>query len=374
MERILDIVDAIAHEKGLMPTEVKDALKTAMIKAAQATIGENLTYEVEFDEAKRKAKIFQKVTVVSDSDDRGYEDNKNFLFMEEATEIDPEVEIGDELRYEIDLTSYGRGAAMSLQRELDYQIQRLVENQLFNKYKQKVGSVIIGVVARIDSDETTYIEIQEIRAVLPMKNRIKGEKFKVGDTVKGVLRGVFIDKSKGIIIEMSRTAPKFLEELLKLEVPEINDQLVTVHAISRIPGERAKIAISSNSPRIDPVGATVGVRGVRINAISKELSGENIDVIEYSAIPELFVSRAMSPALVEHVVIKGSDAIVTITPDQKAKAIGKSGINIRLASMLTGLTINLQEKEGHYTSSDNQSTEESSSDEPTSNPLEALFK
>lgn len=371
MEKILDIVDAIAHEKGLTPQDVREALKTAMIRAAQETFGENLTYEVEFDEAKRKGKIFQKVTVVDDNDDRGYDDNKNFMFLEEAEEIDPDVEIGDELRYEIDLTDHGRAAAMAMQRELDWQIQRLVENQIFNKYKQKIGSIISGVVARVDGQENTYIEINEIRAVLPMKNRIKGEKFKVGDTVQGILKGVFFDKAKGIYIEMSRTAPKFLEALLRLEVPEIKDELIVVENIARIPGERAKIAIWSNSPRIDPVGATVGVRGVRINAISRELAGENIDVIEYSSIPEIFVSRAMSPAVVEHVAIKGQTATVTIPAGQKAKAIGKSGINIRLASMLTGYQIELIEIENQYATDE---AAEEAAPQNDINPLAALFK
>lgn len=373
MEKILDIVEAIAHEKGLTPQDVREALKTAMIKAAQSTFGENLNYEVEFDEAKRKGRLFQKVTVVDDNDDRGYDDNKNFMFLDEAQEIDPDVEIGDELRYEIDLVDHGRAAAMSMQRELDWQIQRLVENQIFNKYKQKVGQVISGVVARVDNQDNTYIEINEIRAVLPMKNRIKGEKFKVGETVKGILKGVFFDKAKGIHIEMSRTAPKYLEALLRLEVPEIKDELITVENIARIPGERAKIAIWSNSPRIDPVGATVGVRGVRINAISNELCGENIDVIEYSTIPEIFVARSMSPAVVEHVAIKGQTAIATIPAGQKAKAIGKAGINIRLASMLTGYQIELIENQSSV--AEDESSQATPQEEDTSiNALAALFK
>jgi transcription termination/antitermination protein NusA len=151
-------------------------------------------------------------------------------------------------------------------------------------------------------------------------------------------------------MELSRTAPKFLEELLALEVPEIKDGIVVIEKCARIPGERAKIALYTNRPQIDPIGATVGVRGVRINAVSEELCGENIDCVEYSSSPELFISRAMSPAIITAVVVseEGDEkkAVVTLPSDQKSKAIGKSGINIRLASMLTGYTIELNEVGG----------------------------
>jgi N utilization substance protein A len=152
-------------------------------------------------------------------------------------------------------------------------------------------------------------------------------------------------------MELSRTSPKFLEELLALEVPEIKDGIVVIEKCARIPGERAKIALYTNRPQIDPIGATVGVRGVRINAVSEELCGENIDCVEYSSSPELFISRAMSPAIISAVVITADEgeekkAVVTLPSDQKSKAIGKSGINIRLASMLTGYTIELNEVGG----------------------------
>ena len=198
----------------------------------------------------------------------------------------------------------------------------------------------------MDNDENTYIEIEEVRAVLPRKNRIKGEKFKVGNVVKSVIRKVLIDKSQGMYVELSRTSPKFLESLLELEVPEIKDELIKIIGSARIPGERAKIALTSLHPNIDAVGATVGTRGVRINAVSKELHNENIDCIEYSNVPEIFISRALSPAIISNVKIQNGKAIVTLPSDQKSKAIGKNGINIRLTSMLTGFEIELVESGG----------------------------
>jgi N utilization substance protein A len=196
--------------------------------------------------------------------------------------------------------------------------------------------------------------------------------------VKAVVRRVNIDKANGIQIELSRTSPKFLEELLALEVPEIADDVVLVEKCARIPGERAKVALISMHPQVDPVGATVGVKGVRINAVSEELMGENIDCIEYTSVPELFIARAMSPAIISSVIIEGdlkdeehpAKAIVTLPSDQKSKAIGKSGINIRLASMLTGYTIELVERDGGTATDETGKPEEK---KESISSLEALF-
>lgn len=218
------------------------------------------------------------------------------------------------------------------------------------------GHMVFGPVVRIDNDENTFIEIDELRAVLPRKNRIKGEKFKVGDVVKAVIRKVFTDKNLGIKVELSRTSPKFLEALLTSEVPEIKDGGIIIQGSARIPGERAKVALISTTPNIDPVGATVGTKGVRINAVSKELHNESIDAIEYTTEPAILVARAMAPAIITSVKIEENKAIVTLASEQKSKAIGKNGINIRLASMLTGYEIELNEL-GSKTSSNAENNE-----------------
>lgn len=373
MEKILDIVDAIAHEKGLLPEKVMEALQTAFVQTAKRVINKNFAFEVQVDKKNKVVNIIQTITVVADDDEvlKDEELSPAYISITEAREYDDQVELGDQLQIEHDLEEYGRTAASSLHREIEYHVQRLVEDELFNKYKSKIGTLVSGRVTRVDAQNATYIEVDEIRAVLPMKSRIKGEYFKVGDHIKAVVRRVNMDKENGIQIELSRTSPKFLEELLALEVPEIADGAVIIERSARIPGERAKVALISTHPQVDAVGATVGVKGVRINAVSQELIGENIDCIEYTTIPELFISRTMSPAIISHVeIIKSEDgendkAIITLPSDQKSKAIGKSGINIRLASMLTGMNIELVEN-------DNQTTESSTIEEEQKDGVDAL--
>lgn len=344
MERIADIIESIANEKGLETQDVKERVIRAVINTAKKIYGENYEYDAVIDSSTKSLHLYQKITVVEDGDERLAEDNEHFLGVSEAKKVDAGVEIGDELTYELSTDNLGRTAAQTLHKELEYHIQRLMEEKIFQKYQEMIGQMVFGSVTRVDSEENTFIEIDELRAVMSRKNRIKGEKFKLGDVVKAVIKSVYIDKSMGIKVELSRTSPKFLEALLKAEVPEIKDGLVLIAASARIPGERAKVALVATSPNVDPVGATVGTKGVRINAVTNELSGENIDAIEYSAEPAILITRAMSPAIISSVKITDENkAVVSLASEQKSKAIGKSGINIRLASMLTGYEIELNE-------------------------------
>ncbi|PNV82089.1 MAG: transcription termination/antitermination protein NusA [Sulfurimonas sp.] len=353
MEKILYIVEAIAHEKGLKPENVKEALKTAFIQTAKKIINQKFAFEAVLNSQTKTIDLIQTITVVADNDERLQDEEiaPAYISITEAREYDDQVELDDQLQIPHDLEEYGRTAASTLHREIEYHIQRLIEDDIFNKYKAKIGTLVTGRVTRVDNNNATYIEVDEVRAVLPMKSRIKGEVFKVGDHLKAVVRRVNMDKENGIQIELSRTSPKFLEELLALEVPEIADGTVVVEKSARIPGERAKVALISMHPQVDAVGATVGVKGVRINAVSQELIGENIDCIEYSNIPELFISRIMSPAIISSVEItkdengEAQKAVISLSSDQKSKAIGKNGINIRLASMLSGLNIELLESD-----------------------------
>jgi N utilization substance protein A len=375
LEKIGNIIESIAHEKGLKHEEAKAAVSTALIQTAKRVFVQENEYAVDIDEKTKDLSLMQKVLVVADDSEKLEEnigDIEKFIDISSAKEVDPDIEIGDELTYTISLDDMGRTAAAVLYRELEYHIQRIMEQNIFERYRQKVGEAVSASVVRVDNDENTYLEYKEVKAILPMKSRIKGEKFKAGDVVRSVIRKVFIDKKLGMQVELSRTSPKFLEELLKLQVPEIKDELVIIHGSSRIPGERAKVALSSVTPNVDAVGATVGTKGVRINAVSKELDGENIDCIEYSDIPEMYVSRALSPAIISAVRIEGEKAIVTIPSDQKSKAIGKSGINIRLASMLTGYEIELVEIGGGTTAGKSES-EEGKTTEGGADALKALF-
>ena len=370
MEKILDIIEGIAYEKGLPIESVTDAVKDAVIKVAKESLDSTIHYDVEIDKKNKTLHLYQVISVCEDSDAL---DGKNMIPLNEAKKHDSEIKIGDELRYELSLEDMSRNAVNALFRELEFKIQRLIETQLFDKYKSQIGKIVSGNVVRADSLGNTYIEIDEIRAILPKKNRIKGEEFGVGQIVGAVLKHVGIDRQNGIMIELSRTTPKMLEELLKLEVPEIKDGDVTIVNSARIPGERAKVALKTDSAKIDPVGATVGVKGVWINAVSKELKNESIDCIEYSVQPEIYIARALSPALVISVAVEDKKAIVSITSEQKPKAIGKNGINIRLASMLTGYEIELKEIDSgtqQVSSNSTQETQKSSNIDI----LSSLFK
>jgi len=380
MEKILDIADAIAHEKGLSSEKVIMALKTAFIQTAKRVINYNYVFEAQIDDETKSINVVQIITVVPDDDARLLEEDTApaFISLTEAKEYDDQVELEDQLQVEHKLEDYGRTGASQLHREIEFHIQRLVEDEVYNKYKSKIGTLVSGRVTRVDAQNATYIEVDEIRAVLPMKSRIKGEFFDVGDHIKAVVRRVNMDKENGIQIELSRTSPKFLEALLELEVPEIADGTVIIEKAARIPGERAKIAILSTHPQVDAVGATVGVKGVRINAVSQELDGENIDCIEYSPIPEIFISRALSPAIVNSVKFtkttrtdERDKAVVTINSDQKGRAIGRVGLNIRLASMLTKCDIEINEIDAITPENDDSSPQEKSKD---TSGLEALFK
>lgn len=359
MEKILDIIEAIAHEKNISKEHALEAFTEALKNTAKKLTTYTSNFEVIIDNDTKSYSVNKVITVVADGDAQlftevGREPNIEtvesdaFISLSEAKEFDDSIEIGDELKEEFILENHGRTASANLFRELEYHVQRRIEQDLFEKYREKVGTVMLGTVNRVDADDNTHVEIGELKGIMTQRNRIKGEKFKRGDSIRALLRYVSVDPQYGLFLELTRTSPKFLESLMASEVPEIDDGAVEIVGAARIPGERAKIALKTEQMNIDPIGAAVGVKGVRINAVSQELNGENIDCIDYSPIPEVFITRALSPAITQSIKVDAAEkkAIINITGDQKAKAIGKSGINIRLASMLTGYTIELNEVEG----------------------------
>jgi N utilization substance protein A len=402
MDKIIDIIDSIAYEKGLKISEVEESLKQSLIQTAKKMIDETLIFDASINREKKELKLSQKIEVIANDDERltieftketkenrdgeivHYDkiNNKdNFLSFDEAKKMDSDLEIGDFLNYDLEFEGMGRNASSILFSNLEYRLQRFISDNLFLKYEKQIGTTLTSVVTSIDKQDNTFVEIGEVRGIMPRKNRIKGETFKVGDALKAVVRSVRIDKQYGLIVELSRTSPKFLESLLILEVPELKDQRITIEACGRIPGVRAKIALLTTEPNIDPIGAVVGVKGVRISSVSEQLNGENIDCIEYTQIKEMFVARALSPAIVQGVQItkattlnEKDKAIVTLLSDQKARAIGKSGLNIRLASMLTKCDIELKEIQG-VTSQEDQNNQKTITLEKSkdTSELEALF-
>ncbi|MBR2495513.1 transcription termination factor NusA [Helicobacter sp.] len=377
MEKIVDIIDLIACEKGLEPKLVAQVVKDTIIKVAKKQFGEELNYIIEEDEKHRTFRLIHSVLVCADDDERISADPHNFIALSKAKEAsEDDVSINDEIHHEISLENMSRNAVNMLFSDLEYHIQRTIENQLFVSFKEMLGKLVSGQVIAIDDQENTFVEIQDIRAVLPLKNRIKGEKFKVNDTISCIVKFVRFQKD-GLYVELSRTTPKMLEALLEQEVPEIKDGEVIVQKCARIPGDRAKVALFSTSPRIDPIGSSVGTKGVRINAVSHKLNGENIDCIEYSEIPEIFISKSLAPAQIISVkILSNTDeekkAQVHIMSDQKSKAIGKNGVNIRLACMLTGFEIELIEIIKEKSQEDVESNKEEQ--KVGIDALESLFK
>jgi len=377
MEKILDIIEAIAHEKNISKESAMEAFKEALVNTAKKLTSQSSTFEVFLDQDSKTYTINKVITVVADDDEKLEEAPDSYIGISEAKEFDDSIEIGDQLKEEFILEDHGRTASANLFRELEYHVQRRIEQDLFEKYREKVGTVMLGTVNRIDNDDNTHVEIGELKGILTRRNRIKGESFKRGDTIRALLRYVSVDPQYGLFLELTRTSPKFLEALMANEVPEIADGVVEIVAAARIPGERAKIALKTDQMNVDPIGAAVGVKGVRINAVSEELNGENIDCIEYSPIPEIFITRALSPAITQSIKVDQEEkkATINITSDQKAKAIGKSGINIRLASMLTGYNIELNEVEGVTERQVDSSSDASEVTKTTdTSALEDLFK
>ncbi|WP_334094882.1 transcription termination factor NusA, partial [Helicobacter typhlonius] len=351
MEKILDIIDLIAYEKGLEHKVVLDIVKDGLIKIAQDEINPLYDYFVEEDSKERTLKLFYRMKVCADNEVLNEEQKARMIPLSVAKKELGDVSVNDEIDCELQLDSMSRGAINKLFLNLEYNLQRSIEDQILQNFRAQLGKIVSGQVVGVDSLGNTFVEIDSIRAVLPQKNRIKGESFKVGDTIRAILKFVGINRN-GLQVELSRTTPKFLEELLALEVPEVKDNEVMIHKSARIPGERAKVAVYSHNPRIDPIGCCVGVKGVRINAVSKELANENIDCVEYHNSLEIFVAKALTPAQILSVKIqepqkddkniestqdskenqnnekapetKRKKAIAQIKTDQKSKAIGKN--------------------------------------------------
>lgn len=365
-------MEIIAYEKGLQLESVQNIVEGEILKLAKNTLGAEKNYVIDFDKKDKTIKLFYKLKIVdSDKKERILEESSldssesNADFGESKSESNAEffdsekeirlndalkmpnidgdsLHIGDEILLEINLSEIdiNRNITSTLLKDFEALMEKSLENQIYEQLKSHIGKIVNGMVIFVDKrSEDSIVEIDATRAKLPRKNRIKGEKFAVGENISCILKNIYFDKKYGIQIELSRTTPKFLEELLRLEVPEIADGEVSIIKCARIPGVRAKVAVQSNTPRVDAVGATVGVKGVRINAVSKKICGENIDCIEYSPVAEAFVANALSPAKIKSVKIEGEKATITIHSEQKPKVIGKDGVNIRLASMLLGLEL-----------------------------------
>ena len=327
--------------------ELKNIDKSTMIGVLEDVFRHALQKQYETDEnfdviinpEKGDLEIWRNRTVVED----GAVENPNTqIAVSEVKAIDPTYEIGDDYADEIKLQSFGRRAVLSLRQNLASRILDLEKASLYEKYSEKVGEIVTGEVYQVWKKEVLILDDEENELILPKAEQIPNDFYRKGDTIKAIVKSVEMNNNQPRII-LSRTANQFLERLFEQEVPEIFDGLITIKKIVRIPGERAKVAVESYDERIDPVGACVGVHGSRVHGIVKELGGENIDVISWTANTKLFIQRALSPARVSSLTIdeENKKAEVYLKPEEVSLAIGRSGLNIKLASMLTGYTIDV---------------------------------
>ena len=328
--------------------ELKNIDKTTMINVLEESFRNVLAKMFETDENldvilnpdKGDVQIFQNLTVVPDGEVTN--PNLEISLSDARNDDDPEAEVGDEHTKEIFFEKFGRRAILTLRQTLQSKILDLHKEAIYNKFKDLEGELVSGEVYQTWSKETLLLDDDKNELLLPKSQSIPGDFFRKGETVRAVIDNVD-NKNNNPKITVSRTSEAFLRRLFELEVPEIHDGLINIRAVARIPGERAKIAVESYDDRIDPVGACVGVKGSRIHGIVHELRNENIDVISYTANPQLFIQRALSPAKISSIRIDETEkkAEVFLRPEEVSLAIGKNGLNIKLASMLTGFTIDV---------------------------------
>lgn len=283
--------------------------------------------------------IFQNLTIVEDGQ---VEDPVTEIALTEALKIEPDFEVGEEVSVAVPFSNFGRRAITSMRQNLHARIQDLEKDAVYKKYKDRVGEILAGEVYQVWRKELLVLDDEGNELILPKAEMIPSDFFKKGETIRAVVLKVDLKNNSPLII-LSRTAPEFLEKLFEQEVPEVFDGLITIKKIVRIPGERAKVAVESFDDRIDPVGACVGMKGSRIHGIVRELRNENIDVINYTNNTSLYIQRALSPAKVVTMELNDEDrrARVFLKPDQVSLAIGKGGMNIKLASRLTGYEIDV---------------------------------
>ena len=341
-EETISLVDTFAEikelkniDRAIMVSVLEDSFRSVIAKM----FGTDENYVVIVNPDKGDLEIWRNREVVADEDLT----NPNLqISLSEAQKIDASYEVGEEVTDEVNFASFGRRAILNLRQTLASKILELEKDTLYNKYIDKVGTIVSAEVYQIWKKEMLLMDDEQNELLLPKTEQIPSDFYHKGETVRAVVDRVE-NKNNNPKIILSRTSPVFLQRLFELEVPEINDGLITIKKIARIPGERAKIAVESYDDRIDPVGACVGVKGSRIHGIVRELRNENIDVINFTNNTQLFIQRALSPARVSSIRINEEEhkAEVFLKPEEVSLAIGKGGLNIKLASMLTGYTIDV---------------------------------
>ena len=341
-EETISMIDTLAEfkelkniDKDTMISVLEDSFRNVIAKM----FGTDENYDVIINPEKGDFEIWRNRTVVADDE---LEDENLQLTLTEARKIDADCEVGEEVTDEVHFADFGRRAILNLRQTLASKILELQKDSLFAKYKDKIGNIIAADVYQVWKKEILLLDDEGNELLLPKTEQIPTDFYRKGETVRAIVQRVDNYNNNPKII-LSRTDKLFLQRLFELEVPEINDGLITIKAIARIPGERAKVAVESYDDRIDPVGACVGMKGSRIHGIVRELRNENIDVINYTSNISLFIQRALSPAKISSIRVNEEEhkAEVYLRPEEVSLAIGKGGLNIKLACMLTEYTIDV---------------------------------
>ena len=334
---LLDAIVELSQDRGLDQDAIIEAIEGAIVGAAYKKYKEYKTIEAVLNRQTGQIELMYYRTVVEK-----LEDPNNEILMSEAHKMDPLAECGDEVEYEIDSSEFAGVIAQTARQLIFQKIKEAERGHVLEKYQDKVGEIVHGSVSRIERGQVIVLVSQSVEAVLERREQIPFEKFQPGESVRGLLIDLR-SEGRGPQLVLSRTHPKFLMKLMETEVPEVYDNIIDVINAARDPGRRAKIAVKSNDPEVDPVGSCVGVRGSRIQAVVAELCGERIDVVEWSEIPEQFIANAIAPADIVEMNLDEENRKVDlmVAPDQLSLAIGKQGQNVRLASRLTDFSINV---------------------------------
>jgi len=330
------VIEQVGKEKGIPKETIIDALEEAILSASKKKYGSHLDLEARYNEELGEIEVFQFKTVVEEVSEPDME-----IALENAKAHDPECLYGDSIGIKMDTSTLGRIAAQTAKQIIVQKVRNAESDVIYNEYKGKKGEIVTGVIQRIEKNHYV-VNLGKTEAILPAKEVIPGENFRQRDRVKGFVLDV--EKSqKGCTILMSRTHPQFLMKLFELEVPEIQEGIIKILSAAREPGERAKISVYSDDSDIDPIGACVGVKGSRVQAVVQELRGEKIDIIPWNRDIAKFVCNTLAPAKVSKVYINEEDHSmeVIVNDDQLSLAIGKRGQNVRLASKLTGWKIDI---------------------------------
>lgn len=338
-ESMIDIFSDFQDNKKIGRTTLVGVLEESFRSVLAKMFGSDENFDVIVNPDKGDLEIYRNRIVVGNND---VNDPNKEISLSDAHKIDSDYEIGEEVSEPINFAKFGRRAILTLRQTLASKVLELEHDSLYNKYKDRVGEIVSGEVYQVWKNEMLIVDDEGNEMFLPKGEQIPRDFFRKGETVRAIVNRVE-NPNNNPKIYLSRTAPEFLIRLLEGEVPEIADGLITIKKAARIPGERAKIAVESYDERIDPVGACVGVRGSRIHGVVRELRGENIDVINYTPNEQLFVQRALAPAKISNIKLNEEEhkAEVFLKPEEVSLAIGRSGMNIKLASMLTGYTIDV---------------------------------